>query len=283
MRFEEEDLHGGMGAYIGVKKVLFEGGDIQKIYLFDSFEHGRVLAIDKSIQLTEREEGTYHEAITHVPLFTHGNAKRVLIIGGGDGGTAARVLMHKTVVHVKLIEIDGTVVEVSKEYLASVHKNAFNDVRLDLEIGDGARFVNETDERFDVVIVDCSDPDPVDSANNVLFSSEFYADARRVLLPGGIFVMQNGIPNLQREELVNSMQNLKNLFSYATCYLVDAPMYVGGNLALSFATDDAFLVDIPLATLRERFEVAGIDTEYYTPELHKAMFALPKSVMKIVE
>lgn len=281
LRFEEH-LHEGVGYYLIVKQVLIERNGIQRVLLFESPDHGKVLTIDESIQLTEREEATYHEAIVHVPLFAHGQAERVLIVGGGDGGVAARVLMHPGVNHLRQIEIDETVVEISKEYLRSVHQGAFDDPRFRLTIGDGAEFIRATDERFDVIIVDCSDPDPNDSTNNSLFTSEFYENARRALRPGGVLVTQNGMPNLQHDELESSVSTLRRLFRYATCYLVDAPMYGGGNIAIGLATDSPEIIATPIETLRERFSASGVKCSNYTPEYHKAMFVLPKRVLEML-
>ncbi len=282
LRFEEH-LHDGVGYYLIVKLVLAEISGQQRIVLFESLDHGNVLAIDESIQLTEREEATYHEAISHVPLFAHGHAKSVLIIGGGDGGVAARVLMHPTVELVRQIEIDEAVVDVSKRHLVAVHMNAFDNPRFHLTIGDGLEFVKSTDDRFDVIIVDCSDPDPEDSANNSLFTQEFYQNARRILSPGGVMVTQNGMPNLQIEELRTSIQTLRQLFRYATCYLVDAPMYGGGNIAIGLATDSADVIAPSVETLAKRFAASKVLTSYFTPEYHKAMFVLPKRILEIID
>ncbi len=278
----EENLHKGVGYYIEIKNILFEKKADQYILLFESIDHGKVLVIDESIQLTEREESTYHEAIVFVPLFAHENPQRVLIIGGGDGGVAAHVLMHPSVSKVVQVEIDNQVVEISKEHLKSVHKGAFDDKRHQLIIADGADYVANTRERFDVVIVDCSDPDPDQSHSNSLFSREFYLNSAAVLERGGIMVTQSGMPNLQAEELSSSVLSLRRAFKYATTYLVDSPMYGGGNIAISFATDNLQSLTISGDLLAERFAASRISAEHYTPDLHRAMFTLPRKVLDLI-
>lgn len=248
----------------------------QRIRVFENPTFGRVMTLDGVVQVTERDNFIYHEMLTHVPILAHGAARRVLIIGGGDGGMAREVLRHRTVEHVTMVEIDGGVVDFSKTYLPGISDGAFEDPRLDLVITDGADFMRETEARFDVIIIDSTDPV---GPGEVLFTDSFYGHAKRRLAPGGILVTQNGVPFLQPDELRQTMRAFDALFADRTCYLATVPTYAGGPMAFGWGSDgDARQVD--LATLNARFAASGIVTEYYTPEVHLAAFALPPYVAR---
>src|SRR5690606_3237688 len=158
--------------------------------------------------------------MAHVPILAHGEARRVLIVGGGDGGMAREVLRHASVEHVTMVEIDAGVVQFSKKYLPSLSAGAFDDPRLDLVIADGAAFVAETDRRFDVAIIDSTDPI---GPGEVLFTDTFYGRAKRCLAEGGVLVTQNGVPFMQGAELGNTMRAFRALFADAACYIASVP------------------------------------------------------------
>ena len=250
----------------------------QRLKVFRNGTFGRVLTLDDVVQTTEGDNFIYHEMLTHVPILAHGAARRVLIIGGGDGGMAREALRHRSVEHVTMVEIDAGVVEFSKEHLPMLSQGAFDDPRLRLVIDDGAAFLRTTSERFDVIIVDSTDPI---GPGEVLFTDTFYGHARRALTEGGILVTQNGVPFLQGEELTNTMRAFKALFADWGCYMATIPTYAGGPMAFGWGTDGTAR-DVPLGTLAERFAAAGIETGYYTPEVHKGAFALPAYVGRLM-
>jgi len=252
--------------------------DVQDLVIFETPHYGRVLALDGVVQTTERDEFVYHEMLTHVPLFAHGRARRVLIIGGGDGGILREVLRHP-VEKATMVEIDRTVVDLCAEHMPSLSAGAFADARTELIIADGIKYVAETDARFDVIIVDSTDPI---GPGEVLFSRAFYADCKRCLNAGGIIVTQNGVPNFQPAEVRNSHNRLKPLFADVSFYLAVVPTYVGGFMALGWATDDAALRRLGAADLAPRFAQAGFTTRYYTPAVHAAAFALPPFVAELM-
>lgn len=231
------------------------------------------------VQVTQRDEFVYHEMLVHVPLLAHGAVRRVLIVGGGDGGMAREVLRHSAVEHVTMVEIDKGVVTFSEKYLPTISQGAFQDKRFNLVIADGAEFVKQSQEQFDVIICDSTDPI---GPGEVLFTESFYGNIKKRLAPGGIFVTQNGVPFMQPDELRNTMRAFRTLWSDVTCYTATIPTYAGGPMAFGWATDgDARKTS--LDTLRERHAAANIDehTQYYTPEVHQAAFALPKYIQKI--
>ncbi|ASP21946.1 polyamine aminopropyltransferase [Antarctobacter heliothermus] len=274
-----EQLHGHYAQSLTVDKLLYDSEtDHQRLRVFENGTFGRVLTLDDVIQTTEGDNFIYHEMLTHVPILAHGAAKRVCIVGGGDGGMAREVLKHTSVDHVTMVEIDAGVVEFSKEYLPMLSQGAFDDPRLDLVIADGAEYMKTTQGGYDVIIVDSTDPI---GPGEVLFTDTFYGHAKRALTPGGILVTQNGVPFLQGDELTNTMRAFKALFADATCYMATVPTYAGGPMAFGWGTDgDARAV--PLEILQQRFADAGITTDYYTPEVHKAAFALPRYVLNLM-
>ena len=166
----------------------------QRLRVFENARFGRVLTLDDVVQTTEGDNFIYHEMLTHVPILAHGSAREILIIGGGDGGMAREALRHENVARVTMVEIDAGVVEFSRQYLPKLSNGAFEDPRLDLVINDGAVFMRETERRFDVIIVDSTDPI---GPGEVLFTDHFYGHAKRALNPGGILVTQNGVPFMQ--------------------------------------------------------------------------------------
>jgi spermidine synthase len=250
----------------------------QRLQVFENERFGRVLTLDGVVQTTEGDEWIYHEMMAHVPIVAHGAARRVLIIGGGDGGMAREVLRHKSVERLTMVEIDAGVVAFSRQYLPGLSAGAFDDPRLDLVIGDGAAYVAEAADRFDVILVDSTDPI---GPGEVLFTDTFYGRARGRLCEGGILVTQNGVPFLQPDELRNTMRALRALFSDATCYLATVPTYAGGPMAFGWATDgDARAAG--LARIEARVAEAGLACRYYTPEVHEAAFALPGYVRGLI-
>ena len=276
-----ETLYPGVQVQYDCDDILFQSrSEHQDLVLFTNPVFGKVLMLDGVTQVTTGDEFIYHEMMAHVPILAHGAAREVLIVGGGDCGMAEEALKHKGIERLTQVEIDSAVVEFSKEQFGDFNAPVFEDDRFDLVIADGARFVAETDRRFDVVMVDSTDPD---GPGEVLFTREFYAGVHRCLKPGGVLVTQNGVPFLQPDELVSSIGHFTSIYKDAAAYLAAIPTYFGGHMALGWATDNPELRRVPLETLEERFASAGLDTRYYTPEVHAAAFALPKFLRDLVE
>ena len=274
-----ESLHPDYAQSLRVDEMLYDSKtDHQRLKVFQNGTFGRVLTLDDVVQTTEGDNFIYHEMLTHVPILAHGAAKRVLIIGGGDGGMAREVLRHETVEHVTMVEIDAGVVDFSKDYLPMLSAGAFDDSRLDLVIADGAEFIRQTAGGYDVIIVDSTDPI---GPGEVLFSDTFYGHAKRALTEDGILVTQNGVPFLQGQELHNTMRAFTALFVDATCYLATIPTYAGGPMAFGWGTDGPAR-NTPLEVLQGRFDATGITPGYYTPQVHQAAFALPGYVAKLL-
>ncbi|TDL79527.1 polyamine aminopropyltransferase [Palleronia sediminis] len=273
-----EALHGDYAQALREDELLYDSQtDHQRLRVFHNARFGRVLTLDGVVQVTEGDNFIYHEMLTHVPLFAHGAARRVLIVGGGDGGMAREALRHP-LDEVVMVEIDAGVVEFSKTYLPGISDGAFDDPRLNLVIADGADFMRDTDGGFDVIIVDSTDPV---GPGEVLFTDHFYGHAKRALAPGGILVTQNGVPFMQGDELAGTMRAFRTLFADATCYLATVPTYTGGPMAFGWGSDgDARRTDP--ATVAARVTASGLSFGYYTAEVHHAAFALPGYVARLV-
>ncbi|WP_027243823.1 polyamine aminopropyltransferase [Leisingera daeponensis] len=274
-----ESLHAHYAQRLRVDEMLYDSNtEHQRLKVFQNGQFGRILTLDDVVQTTEGDNFIYHEMLTHVPILAHGNAKRVLIIGGGDGGMAREALRHTSVEHVTMVEIDGGVVDFSKEYLPMLSDGAFDDPRLNLVINDGAVFMKENTEKFDVIIVDSTDPI---GPGEVLFTDTFYGHAARSLTEDGIIVTQNGVPFMQGEELTGTLRAFQALFADASCYMATVPTYAGGPMAFGWGSRSDKARNVSLEELEARFAAAGIDTGYYNPEVHKAAFALPNYVKKL--
>jgi spermidine synthase len=260
-----------------VERVLYEvQTEHQHLVLFEHKYFGKMLMLDGATQITKRDEFIYQEMMSHVPIFAHGRAKDVLIIGGGDCGIAEEVLKHKTVERLTQVEIDASVVEFAKEHFPEFTRPVFADRRFESVIDDGMKYVARTECRFDVIIVDSTDPQ---GPGKVLFSSRFYAACKRCLRPGGVMVTQNGVPFFQPAELKSSIAKFRKLYADASCYVAAIPTYVGGHMTIGWASLDPKLRATPVKTIAERYRKAGsFKTQYWTPEVHQAAFALPRFI-----
>jgi spermidine synthase len=260
-----------------VKRVIHETQTShQHLVLFDHAFFGKMLMLDGATQVTSKDEFVYHEMMTHVPILAHGHAKEVLIVGGGDCGIAEEVLKHKSVKRLTQVEIDAAVVEFAKQNFPEFTKPVLADARFDLVIDDGMKYVAKTDRRFDVIIVDSTDPQ---GPGKVLFSQKFYAGCRRCMAKGGVLVAQKGVPFFQSGELTAGIRKLRSLFADGYCYVAAIPTYVGGHMAMSWATDDVKLRHASVKTIAARYDRAGrFPTRYWTPEVHVAAFALPRFI-----
>lgn len=271
-----ETLYDAWGQRFRVKRELARvQSDFQDIMIFESETHGRVMMLDGVVQITEADEFSYQEMIAHVPLLAHGEAKRVLIIGAGDGGVLRRVLQHRGVERAVMVEIDGEVIRLAKEFLPGIAGDAWHDPRAQVLVADGIDYVRKAaDASFDVVIVDSTDPIGV---GEVLFTDDFYANCARLLTPRGIVVNQCGVPAMQADELRETSVRRGKFFPDIWAYLAAVPTYVGGFMTLGWSGKDAACRAVPVDEIRRRAEAAGIlgTTRYWTPEIHAGAFHLP--------
>jgi spermidine synthase len=281
-RWIEETFHPHWRVRLQAARVLHGvKTEHQHLVIFENPTWGTVLMLDGVCQLTTSDEFVYHEMMAHVPLMALERPKRVLIVGGGDGGVLREVLKHASVVHATLCEIDRTVIDTARQHYPSIPGNAFDDARAEVVIADGLKYVAETDERFDAIIVDSSEPI---GPSAVLHTREFFSDCRRALKRSGVLVTQNGLPFLFPAHLSGTTAVFASLFKRVAPYLCTQPCYFGGPFALNLATDDKHVLKVDAKQLAKRQKKRGVrDLKYWTPEVHIGAFALPAYVQQVVD
>jgi spermidine synthase len=263
----EENYKEGLSFRLGLKQKLFSGkSDFQLVEIFDSTHHGRVLLNDGAFMLSERDERIYHEMMAHVPLAVNPQAKRVLIVGGGDGGTAREVLRHKHVEEVVMVEIDALVVEACRKFIPQT-AGALNDKRLDLVIDDGVEYMKNSSKTFDVILIDSTDPN---GAATPLFGPEFYADVNRRLSENGIVIAQGESVFYESEMQAKLLSITNPLFKYTSMFNFTNMTYPGGLWSFLWASRT-------LHPLKD-FKGTPIELEmfYYNEAVHRASFSLPE-------
>jgi spermidine synthase len=260
-----------------VKETLFSGrSPYQKVEVVDTVGFGRVLVIDDVFMTSEYDEFLYHEMLAHPALTTAPSIERVLVIGGGDGGTVREVLRHPDVKQCVMIELDELVVEASKRYLPGIG-TAWDDPRLDLRLIDGIEYVNESkDEKYDVVLLDGTDPV---GPGAVLFDESFYRGCKRMLVEDGVMALQSESPLLMMDIFVETQRKLRGLFSEVHPYLGPVPLYGTGTWSWTWCSDTGD----PLRPVEERQEPVVDGSKAYNAELHQAIFALPNYVKRALK
>ncbi len=281
---QEEALGGAWRVQLYADRVLYQAdSEHQDILLFENTLSGRVLMIDGVVQTTERDEFYYHEMLVHVPVLTHGAARRALIIGGGDGGALEELLKHDGIEQVTMVEIDGAVVDFAKEYLRPICGEAFEDPRLELVIADGVDWVKSAAGGYDLAFIDGTDALDQGGPGDVLYTAEFYRDCAGLLAEGGLLVSQNAVPFTEPKALRGPVRNLKSAFDATACYRVAVPSFYGGDMVFALASADENRLRPTLETLARRFQDAGLDTRYYTPEVHLGALALPPCIAALID
>ena len=251
----------------------------QHIEIVDTFPFGRMLWLDETVQTSEADEWAYHEMLVHVPLFTHPNPRRVLIIGGGDGGALRTVLQHP-VEQVVMVELDREVVRAAREYLPTIHQGAFDDPRARLVYEDAYTYLERSAEPFDAVILDI--PDPVGPAMR-LFTPEFYRLVQRNLASQAVIAAQSGSPWLQPEVLTRTQRAMRAHFAQVHAYLGHVPTYPAGLWSFSLAAQGLDPLALDWDAVEARFAALGLSTHYYTPAVHRVAFTLPPFVERLLE
>lgn len=260
----------GFGQATLIEDILYDHhSPFQHVQVATSPLFGRMLILDDAVQTTERDEFTYHEMLVHPALVSHPHPTRVLIIGGGDGGTLEEALKHP-VEQVTMVEIDREVVDVSRRYLPSIAGGAFDDPRTHLLIDDGIEFVQRTAERFDVILVDSTDPKGPGVA---LFSPEFYAACARALTEDGLLVAQSGSLLYQRHLTALVRQHLVTTFPAVATYWTAVPAYPGTLWSFTCATKRFDPRRAALDEIADRLR--SVATRSYSPAVHHAAFQLP--------
>jgi spermidine synthase len=266
---ERGELWKGQAMSLKVKKVLdHHRSDFQDILVFESESHGNVLVLDGVIQVTERDEFSYQEMIAHIPLYAHPNPKRVLVIGGGDGGVLREVAKHPGVEEIVECEIDEGVINVSKKYLPSLAKG-YDDPRVTVRVMDGAKFMDENQDSFDVIITDSSDP--IGPAS-VLFETPFYNAMYKSLREGGIVCTQGECMWLHLDLIRPLMDSISMTYQSVEYAYTTIPTYPSGQIGFIVATKGHGSCKKPA---RKPSDEVQQGLQYYSSELHEAAFVLP--------
>jgi spermidine synthase len=266
---ERGELWPGQAMSLKVKKVLtHHRSDFQDILVFESENYGNVLVLDGVIQVTERDEFSYQEMIAHIPLFAHPNPKRVLVIGGGDGGVIREVAKHPGVEEIVECEIDEGVILASKQYLPTLAVG-FDDPRVTVEIRDGVKFMEENQASFDVIITDSSDP--IGPATG-LFETPFYNAMYKSLREGGIVCTQGECMWLHFHLIKPLIDSIKTTFSSVEYAYTTIPTYPSGQIGFIVASKGRTTCKKPERMPSEELQVT---LKYYSPDLHEAAFVLP--------
>jgi spermidine synthase len=271
-----ETVNGTVGNTIKIKERIFSGrSDFQEIEIFDTYQYGRTLILDGSVMLTERDEFTYHEMISHVPLFTHPHPNHVLIIGGGDGGTIREVMKHPTVARAKLVEIDPLVIEKSKQFLPFVSCEMENP-RVEIIIQNGIQYIKSHEGIFDVILIDSTDP--VGPAVG-LYQKEFFEDIYKGLKDDGIMVAQSESPFFDQDIVRELYAITKPLFPIRKMYLAPVPSYPSGFWSFLFCSKK---YDPILDNRCKDPRNLNLNTRYYNEVIHQAAFAIPNFIQELI-
>lgn len=267
---ETEAMWPGQRFCIQVDEVLCNGrSEFQDILVFKSVTYGNVLVLDGVIQVTERDEFAYQEMITHLPMFAHGNPKKVLIVGGGDGGVLREVVKHACVTEIHMCEIDEQVVEVGKTFFAKTLSTAFTDPRVTLLYCDANKYLTEEGKGKDYDVIICDSSDPVGPAE-ALFEPAFFLAMRDALSSTGILCTQGECQWLHLELIAKVLGETRRIFGTARYAYTAIPTYPSGQIGFILAAKDA-AIDVS----KPNRAAAAMFNRFYTPELHTAAFVLP--------
>ncbi|AVQ47309.1 polyamine aminopropyltransferase [Clostridium botulinum] len=273
MWLKENQISDPVLHYKFTKTLLNKKTPFQELTIVKSKTLGNMLLLDGIVQTTEKDEYVYHEMITHIPLFTHPNPKKVLVVGGGDGGTIREVLKHPSVEKAVLCEIDEEVIKASKEFLPTI-SCALDNPKCEIFIGDGIKYVHEHKNEFDIIIVDSTDPfGPAEG----LFGGSFYKEIYQALTDKGIFVAQTETPFYLPEVVKKVYDDAKTVFSITKLFMAAIPTYPSGYWSFTIGSKK---LDPTAADLSNTID---IETKYYTKALHKASFVLPKFMEDLIK
>ncbi|KAB2951861.1 polyamine aminopropyltransferase [Heliorestis acidaminivorans] len=251
-----------------------EKTDFQDLAVIDTLQWGRMLLLDNLVMTTDKDEFVYHEMISHVAMNSHPNPQKVLVIGGGDGGTIREVVKHEKVEKAVLCEIDGQVIEASKKYFPEIASVLTGHPKVEILVADGIKHVKEMKEEYDVILVDSSEPI---GPGAVLFTAEFYQAVSDALKPDGIMVAQTESPFYNQELIQTVFPTINSIFPITKLYLASIPTYPSGLWSFTIGSKKYDPEQVNAE------EMVDLDTKYYTPSLHKAAFALPRFVRKLTE
>jgi spermidine synthase len=277
--FDWLNAHAGYG-YTAKKQLAAFESPYQRVEVYDTHQFGKLFRLDGRLMTSEGDEFFYHECMTHPALLAHPSPQSVLVIGGGDGGSTEEILKHPSVKRVVMAELDPAVIEVAREHLQAIHKGALDDPRLTIKIGDGFEFVRNCSEKFDLVILDLTDPD---TPAFHLYTEDFFRLCQRVLNPGGLMTMHLGSPVYQPATVKKNAAALRRVFKQVQPLSVFIPLY-GSLWCLAIASDTVNVRGLATESITQRLRERRIGgLRYYNAEMHGALFALPTFVRELTD
>ena len=250
-----------------------EKSEFQDIAVIDTVEFGRMLTLDGLVMTTIRDEFVYHEMITHLALNTHANPKKVLVVGGGDGGAIREIIKHPAVEKATLVEIDGRVIEVSKQYLPEI-AGALGDPKVEVLVDDGIKHLADKADTYDVICIDSTDP--IGPAEG-LFAADFYQSVYRSLREDGIMVAQTESPFFNAGLITRVNKDISEIFPITRLYLAAIPTYPSGLWSFTMGSKKYDPLEV------DETKIPEYPTKYYSPRIHKSVFALPKFVEDLIK
>lgn len=275
----DEHLNANSGVYFEGTLIESLRTPFQLIEVFDTAALGKLMRIDGANMTSERDEFFYHESLVHPVAITHPAPRNVLVVGGGDGGSSEEILKHPSVERVVLVELDQGVVDIAKKYFHAVHRGVFANPKLEVRIGDGAAFIKNTAERFDLIYLDLTDPI---GAAEALYRETFYRDCKRALATGGALVMHIGSPFSHPSRVTDSVANLRAVFSSVAPYFAHIPSY-GALWGFAIASDAIDSRAMAIAEIEQRLAHGGVsDRQFYNGQTHAAMHALPEYIEALI-
>ena len=263
---------------IKINKHLFsEQSNFQRVDIFESYEFGKMLTLDGLMMVNEKDEFVYHDMIVHVPMASKPDIKKVLVIGGGDGGTVRELTRYNTIERIDMVEIDKMVVDVSRKYLP-ITSSKLDDERVNLYYEDGIKFIEDKENEYDLIIVDSTDPI---GPGEGLFTTEFYNNCYKALTKDGILVNQSESPYYDRDirEFKRAYSKIKKTFPIAKIYQFHMPTYPSGHWLFGFASKS---IDPVENDNIEKWNELGLKTKYYNTNIHRGSFALPNFVLEMM-
>jgi spermidine synthase len=269
----DEWLNDATGYFFTSSKLLHKcKSPYQEMEVYDTPFLGRLLRIDECFMVSEKDEFFYHEALVHVAAMSHPAPKRALVIGGGDGGSSEEALKHPTLQRLTLVELDQVVIDVSKQFLQEVHRGVFDDPRLELRVADGLKYIAETTEKFDLIVLDLTDPF---GPSQLLYSQTFYNQCRLALAPGGALTLHVESPITRPQLYARVVKTLESVFKVVRPYSLHIPIY-GTYWGMASASDTLDPLTLSAAEIDARIAARKIaHLQFYNGEMHRAMFAMP--------
>lgn len=262
------------------RELLSRRTPFQQLQLLQSELWGRTLRLDGHFMTSEADEFFYHEALVHPAAIAHPAPRSALIVGGGDGGAAEELLKHPSIERITLVELDAEVVEVSREHLRTIHRGSLDDARVRIVHGDGAAYVRDRDELYDLVLLDLTDPE---TPAGPLYTEDFFRDVRRVLAPGGAMVVHLGAPFHEGPQVSGLHAALRKVFGCVSPFGLHVPLY-GAYWSFAVASADLRPTALPPVEVARRLQERQIgDLQFYNPDIHHALFALPNYFRSLLD